>query len=56
MIGTLEELIETALKQLTDLGLSDGTLKSYVQGHFTPLKICIIQNTAWSWRGIIYWG
>lgn len=38
MIGTLEELIETALKQLTDLGLSDGTLKSYRTRAFYPIK------------------
>ncbi len=38
MTGTLEELIETALKQLADLGLSDGTLKSYRTRAFYPVK------------------
>ena len=38
MEGTLEELIQEALKELGDLELTDGTLKSYRTRAFAPVK------------------
>lgn len=38
MKGTLEELIQEAMRQLHDLSLADGTLKSYRTRAFAPVK------------------
>lgn len=38
MKGTLDELIQEALRQLHDLGLTDGTLKSYRTRAFAPVE------------------